>query len=123
MTKDAGKTLRLNMPQWQGGNRASYFFGSQLLAWLAPAPNGPVEDVPVQAPEPGETLVAEGGSSDAPPSSARRRPPARRSRGTGRDRIVTIGGDCLVDLAPMAYLNERYCGGLGVLWATPIPTS
>jgi arginase len=23
------------------------------------------------------------------------------------DRIVTLGGDCLVDLAPFAYLNRR----------------
>jgi hypothetical protein len=26
------------------------------------------------------------------------------------DRIVVLGGDCLVDLAPFAYLNERYDG-------------
>ena len=29
---------------------------------------------------------------------------------------MTLGGDCLIDLAPMAYLNRRYGGNLGVLW-------
>ena len=37
------------------------------------------------------------------------------------DRIVTLGGDCLIDLAPMAYLNARYGGDLGVLWVDAHP--
>ncbi|MEI8598986.1 hypothetical protein P4S64_19420 [Vibrio sp. M60_M31a] len=41
------KTLRLLMPQWQGGNNHAYYFGAQLLAWLAPETNGPVEEVNV----------------------------------------------------------------------------
>lgn len=32
-----------------------------------------------------------------------------------------IGGDCLVDLAPFAYLNERYDGDLAVLWVDAHP--
>jgi arginase len=54
-------TLRLNMPQWQGGNRHDYYFGSELLAWLAPPANGPVETVPVPEPKQGETLELENG--------------------------------------------------------------
>ena len=38
------------------------------------------------------------------------------------DRIVTLGGDCLIDLAPMAYLNRRYGGNLGVSGSTRIRT-
>lgn len=30
------KTLRVVMPQWQGGNNFHYYLGAQLLAWLAP---------------------------------------------------------------------------------------
>lgn len=30
------KTVRLLMPQWQGGNNPNYSFGAELLAWLAP---------------------------------------------------------------------------------------
>jgi arginase len=29
---------------------------------------------------------------------------------------VVLGGDCLVDLAPCAYLNDHYDGELAVLW-------
>jgi arginase len=34
---------------------------------------------------------------------------------------VTLGGDCLVSLAPFAYLNTRYDGQLGVLWVDAHP--
>ena len=54
-------TLRLNMPQWQGGNRHKYYFGSELLAWLAPPANGPVETIAVPEPKPGEALEVEDG--------------------------------------------------------------
>jgi arginase len=47
MTKQPGQTLRLNLPQWQGGNQPEYRFGAQLLAWLAPKSVGPVETVRV----------------------------------------------------------------------------
>ena len=54
-------TLRLIMPQWQGGNVPDYYFGAALLAWLAPVANGPVETVPVPEPQPGATLEVENG--------------------------------------------------------------
>ena len=37
-------------------------------------------------------------------------------RGAAPDRIVTVGATCGVELAPVAYLNERYAGDLAVLW-------
>ena len=40
MTANADKTLRLLMPQWQGGNNPPYHFGARLLSWLAPAASG-----------------------------------------------------------------------------------
>ena len=114
-------TLRLNMPQWQGGNRHEYYFGSDLLAWLAPPPDGPVETVPVPAPKPGETLAVENGILG-------RRALLRQARAARDaiekhhpDRIVSLGGDCLIDLAPIAYLNTRYGGDLGVLWVDAHP--
>jgi arginase len=114
-------TLRLNIPQWQGGNMHDYHFGSALLAWLAPPTNGPVETVPVPEPRPGETLEVENGILG-------RKTLLRQARATRAaiekhrpDRIVTLGGDCLIDLAPMAYLNTRYGGNLGVLWVDAHP--
>ncbi|WP_416220992.1 arginase family protein [Pseudomonas sp. RP23018S] len=37
------------------------------------------------------------------------------------DRVVVFGGDCLVDQAPFAYLNERYNGQLAILWIDAHP--
>jgi len=43
------KTLRLLMPQWQGGTGPDYSFGAKLLAWLAPPDeNAKTIEVPVE---------------------------------------------------------------------------
>jgi arginase len=114
-------TLRLNMPQWQGGNQHDYYFGSQLLAWLAPLANGPVETVPVPEPQPGETLDVENGIVARAALLQQARAARQAIEKHHPDRIVTLGGDCLIDLAPMAYLNTRYGGNLGVLWVDAHP--
>jgi arginase len=114
-------TLRLHMPQWQGGNRHDYYFGSQLLAWLAPLANGPVETVPVPEPKPGETLEVESGIVGRAALLQQARAARQAIEKHHPDRIVTLGGDCLIDLAPMAYLNTRYRGNLGVLWVDAHP--
>ncbi len=110
MVRGPELTLRLIMPQWQGGNVHDYYFGSELLAWLAPVANGPVETVPVPEPKPGETLDVENGIVTRA-ALLQQAPAARHAIEKHRpDRIVTLGGDCLIDLAPMAYLNTRYGG-------------
>ena len=120
MTIDPKNVLRLNMPQWQGGDRPAYRLGAQVLAAIAPEPRGPVETIAV------------------PPSAARVRPVdgSITSRGALLDQltaarsaivrhkpeaIVTLGGDCLIDLAPIAYLSERYGDDLAVLWVDAHP--
>ena len=109
------KTLRLLFPQWQGGGDPSYMFGARLLAWLAPPGDGPVEEVTVAEPDGKPPEVSDGilardvvvrQFKDARQRIDRHQP----------DRIVVLGGDCGVDLAPFAYLNERYGGDLAVLW-------
>ena len=75
--------LRLNMPQWQGGNEPAYRFEAELLS---------------------QARAARGAIDRYSP-----------------ERIVALGGDCLIDLAPIAYLNEHYGGKLGVLWVDSHP--
>ena len=41
------KTIRLILPQWQGGNRYVYAFGAKLLEWLAPAANCETFEIPL----------------------------------------------------------------------------
>jgi arginase len=114
-------TLRLNLPQWQGGNRHDYYIGAHLLAWLAPPANGPVETIPVPEPTPGETLAVEDGIVARSALLRQARAARQAIEKHHPDRIVTLGGDCLIDLAPMAYLNTRYAGNLGVLWVDAHP--
>ncbi|CCF58607.1 hypothetical protein KAFR_0F00125 [Kazachstania africana CBS 2517] len=37
------------------------------------------------------------------------------------EKIVTLGGDCLVSLAPFAYLSEKYGEDFGILWIDTHP--
>jgi arginase len=110
-----GSTLRLLMPQWQGGgDRPAYYLGGRLLAWLAPPSSAAFEEVPID-------LRTEGLDIDQgifarevvleQARAARRILERRRPK-----RIVIFGGDCSVDFAPFAYLNERYDGDLALLW-------
>lgn len=40
-------TLRLTVPQWQGGDEPAYRFGANLLDWLAPPHDGSEETIDV----------------------------------------------------------------------------
>jgi arginase len=114
-------TLRLHFPQWQGGNNKAYYFGAQMLSWLAPKANGPVVEVEVEAPREDADLLLEDGIvgraillkqlAKAKQLIAERQP----------EKIVVLGGDCLIDLAPFSYLNEIHGGELAVLWVDAHP--
>jgi len=120
MSVDNPTTLRLVFPQWQGGNNPPYYFGAQLLAWLAPPASGPTAQVPVALPD-GNALPTERGIV-ARRALLEQLHSARAIIDRHRpERLVVLGGDCLVDLAPFAYLNERYDGELAVLWVDAHP--
>lgn len=116
-----GKTLRLNMPQWQGGAEPAYHFGASLLSFLAPPANGPEETVSVVAPDLADALILERGIKGRSVLISQAKAAQAAIEKHAPDRIVTLGGDCLVSLAPMAYLNTRYGGNLGVLWVDSHP--
>ena len=104
MAVDPTSVLRLNMPQWQGGDRPAYGIRGRVLAAIAPEPLGPVETVPVRRAAKDERPVGRGIVSraalleqlDAARAAIRRHAP---------EAIVTLGGDCHVDLAPIGYLR------------------
>lgn len=112
------KTLRLHMPQWQGGNVDAYHLGSQMLSWLLPKSQGPEEVVPI--PTPDGPLTMTDGMLAKPALIAQARDARAAIERHQPDRILTIGGDCLVDLAPIAWLNQRH-EGIGVLWIDAHP--
>ena len=120
MAEPNDKTLRLLFPQWQGGNNPPYFLGARLLAWLAPEATGPVEEVPVSAPA-NEPLRMERGIVGRSALLEQLHQARQLIDRHQPKRMVILGGDCLVDLAPFAYLNERYDGELAVLWVDSHP--
>lgn len=120
MTTSSNTTLRLNFPQWQGGNLDAYHFGSQLLTWLAPKADGPEETVEVTPPDGANQSLQNGivGRSAILSQAASARSLIEKH---SPDRVVVLGGDCAVDLVPFSYLNERYGGELAVLWVDAHP--
>ncbi|MBD1373290.1 arginase family protein [Hazenella sp. IB182357] len=112
MTK---KTIRLLMPQWQGGNNPNYAFGAELLAWLAPESDQLQIRVPVQTYD-GTPLENENGMNGRKQLLKQLKSAHHILDAYQPDRVVMFGGDCLVEQAPFAYLNERYGGELGLLW-------
>lgn len=109
------KTVRLLMPQWQGGDMGkSYPMGARLLAWLAPESDAPLLEVPVARYD-GSELPLEDGIRGRSEIVKQLRAARHLLDAYQPERVITFGGDCLVSQAPFAYLNEKY-DGLGVLW-------
>jgi arginase len=104
--RSESSTLRLNFPLWHGGNRPEYHFGAQLLAWLAPTAVGPVETVTIPEPGPGESLDVEEGISGRTVLLRHLREARQAIEKHRPSRILTLGGDCLVDLPPTCYARN-----------------
>lgn len=123
---DSLRTLRLLMPQWQGGYDESEFpgriypLGARLLAWLAPESSAPLVEVPVE-PWTGVEAVKEGGVFYRQQIMRQIRAARNIIDAHAPDRIIIFGGDCLISQAPFSYLNERYAGKLGILWMDAHP--
>src|SRR5215510_1537447 len=115
MGHEDNSTLRLLMPQWQGGgNRPAYSLGAQLLAWLAPASTAAFEEVPINPRN--EGLTVERGIFAREVVLEQARAAKRILQQRKPNRVLVFGGECSVDFAPFAYLNERYDGDLVVVW-------
>lgn len=115
------KTLRLLIPQWQGGNNGiPYPIGARLLAWLAPKSEAPLVEVPIE-PYGGSTPDIEGKVVGRSVLLKQLRATRHIIEAYEPDKIIVFGGDCLVSQAPFAYLNERCRGKLGVLWLDAHP--
>jgi arginase len=122
MASHPPRTLRLSMPQWQagiaedGGGNPGYRAGTALLERLAPRmPHDHIEAaVSVDLKE--HDLQIVDGIYALPQIIAQLRSAREIIERHSPDRIVTLGGDCSVDVAPFDYLNRRYDGDLAVLW-------
>lgn len=122
------KTLRLLMPQWQGGDYdlsvgsgELYPLGARLLAFLAPKSETETVEVPIAPYSPGSKRTKENGVVNQDVVIRQMKAARDILEEKQPDRLVTFGGECLVSQAPFDYLNGRYKGNLGVLWIDAHP--
>jgi arginase len=108
----ASNDLSLLLPEWQGyGLDSSVAIGARAVADLF----GRDRFVEIDAPDT-EALDVEDGVLGLSSIAARAARALDVIRQRGPSRIFTAGGTCGVELAPIAYLNERYRGDLAVVW-------
>lgn len=120
MHTDPQKTLRLKIPLWQGGDNPPAAFGAELLAFLAPASESPLIEIPVETYSGRDTVIQKGGAHrdaimkqlNATKKVLDEHQPAK---------VVVFGGDCLSSQGPFAYINEKSNGQLAILWVDAHP--
>ena len=114
------KTIRLLYPDYLSGGLETYYFGANLLAHILPEnKNQPLIKVDIAPPDGKEKSVTDGiyakneviaGIEDA----------AKKIREEKPDKIITIGGNCMVSFAPFDYLHEIY-DNVGIIWLDAHP--
>ena len=114
------KTIRLLYPDYLGGGLDTYYFGSNLLAHILPENDRqPLIRVNIPAPCGREYSVTEGiyaksevlaGIHDAQSKIESENP----------ERIITIGSNCLVSLAPFDYMHGKFKHA-GIIWIDAHP--
>lgn len=115
------KTIRLIAPDWQAGGRDAYYFGAQLLSWLLPNDNQQDEfKVNVAEPNEAELELENGvyGQSQIKNQIIQAQDILKREQ---PDKIITVGGNCIVSQAPFDYLHQKYGQDLGVVWIDTHP--
>lgn len=115
------KTLRLLLPQWQGGNNSDYFFGAELLAHIVPhSEKAEMIRVPVNA-DLEQELPIEHGIEGESQLMEQLDTTTKILEAEQPDKVIVLGGDCSISQAPFDYLNGKYEGKLGVLWLDAHP--
>ena len=114
------KTIRLLYPDYVSGGLETYYFGANLLQYiLAVNPKQPTVKVDILPPDGQEKRITNGiyaedevlaGIRDAQKKLSEEKP----------DRVITIGGNCLVSLAPFDYLHGLY-KNVGIIWIDAHP--
>src|SRR5215467_10925938 len=128
-------TLRLVWPQWQGGGvesirtqfsevpfeeaRRGYAVGAAVLNAVLPAHRGPTALVPVEM---GDRGLGKQDGIEAKEAVIAQMAAALEVIGRHRPRrILTLGGECSVSVAPFSWLAGRYGDNLAVLWIDSHP--
>lgn len=115
------KTIRLIAPDWQGGNKPEYYYGAELLAWIAPKNHSHKEiKLGIQEPK-NEKLEKENGVVAQSVVKDNVKKSVKVLKEELPDKVITFGGSCLVSQAPFDYLHGKYGKELGVIWLDSHP--
>ncbi len=114
------KTIRLLYPDYVSGGLEQYFFGANLMSHILPEnENQPIVKVEITPPNRKEKLVIDGiyGKNEV---IAGIKNATEKIEKENPDKIITIGGNCLVSQAPFDYLHGKY-NDLGIIWIDAHP--
>lgn len=113
-------TIRMLYPDWVSGGLETYYFGGNLMLHILPEnASQPVFFVPVAKPDGKNKTEKDGvfaqddvieGIKQAQAILEREKP----------DKVITVGGNCLVSLAPFDYLHGLYPDA-GIIWIDAHP--
>lgn len=114
------KTIRLLYPDHVSGGLDTYYFGANLLQYILPQnPNQPTIKVEILPPDNKEKAVTNGIYSEDEVLK-RIKDAQKKIAAEEPDRIITIGGNCIVSLAPFDYLHGKY-ENVGIIWIDAHP--
>ena len=126
-------TIRLIFPQWQGGQinhwipeienpedaARGYYLGSLLLNFLSPTTNSSTYTVPVSTYITDRTVTD--GILDRDIIVKQTQAALDILNISNPQRIVTLGGECSVSVAPFTWLADKYNGDVAMIWIDAHP--
>lgn len=114
------KTIRLLYPDYVSGGLDTYYFGANLLAYILPEnKNQPLIKVDIAQPNSANKIITDGIYAKGEVLSGIQNAMAKIEK-ENPDKIITIGGNCLVSLAPFDYLHGKY-KNTGIVWIDAHP--
>ncbi len=114
------KTIRLLYPDYLSGGLETYHFGAKLLSHMLPEnASQPLFAVDVAAPGK-RAHAAQEGINDLKEIVSGMRSAAEILERERPERIITIGGNCIVSLVPFDYLHALYPDA-GIVWIDAHP--
>lgn len=114
------KTVRLLYPDYVSGGLETYYFGANLLSHILPENrNQPLLKVEISPPTGEKFAVTDGiyGKNEVIDGITQATKVLEDAK---PDKIITIGGNCMVSQAPFDYLHGLY-DNLGILWIDAHP--
>lgn len=114
------KTIRLLYPDYLSGGLETYYFGANLLAHILPENDRqPLLKVEINVPDGKERKVTNGiYAKDEVLAGIKKA--VEVIENAKPDKIITIGGNCIVSQAPFDYLHGLY-DNVGIIWIDAHP--